>query len=292
VPGLAQGSQISQTIAAIRTASVQTGAHFDDLLAWAKIESGLQPGAQAATSSASGLFQFVGQTWLAAVRQYGPAHGLGAEAAAIVSKGGRLTVSDPVMRQHILDLRTNPQVAATLAGDHMQGIADSLTTSLGHAPDATEMYLGHFLGPTGAAQMLEAGANRSAASVLPEAARANPSLFTNPDGSPATVAQFVAHVRDRLASVYAGLGLQAPAAGSPAAPVAPDWGKGSPRRVASPGERLMDASLAEVFSRMDQAMTSSDQERSRRSREGLPMAIVSALQTTAEPPQASSGAKS
>jgi hypothetical protein len=48
----------------------------------------------------------------------------------------------------------------------------------------------------------------------------------------------------------------------------------------------MDASLAEVFSRMDQAMTSSEQEKSRRSREGLPMAIVSALQASGQAPVA------
>jgi hypothetical protein len=281
---LVQESQFSQTVSAIRTASAQTGARFDDLLAWAKIESGLRPGAQASASSASGLFQFVDQTWLASVRQYGPAHGLSAEAAAIVPKGGRLVVDDPATRQRILGLRNDPQVASLLAGDHMRGLDASLTAALGHPPDATSMYLGHFLGPTGAVQILQAGANRPAASILPEAARANPALFTNPDGSPATVAQFVGRVRDRLASIYAGLGLQAPAAGTEAAPAAPDWGKGSPTRIASPGERLMDASLAEVFSRMDQAMTNSEQGKSRRSREGLPMAIVSALRTSDQAP--------
>ena len=49
---------------AIRQAARMTGADFKYLLATAQVESNLNPNAQAATSSARGLFQFTEQTWL------------------------------------------------------------------------------------------------------------------------------------------------------------------------------------------------------------------------------------
>ena len=50
---------------AIASASSKTGIDFDYLLSQAKVESGLNANAKAGTSSASGLYQFVEQSWLA-----------------------------------------------------------------------------------------------------------------------------------------------------------------------------------------------------------------------------------
>ena len=50
-----------QIVAALQRASVATGADFDYLLTTAKRESGLKTDAQATTSSAAGLFQFIEQ---------------------------------------------------------------------------------------------------------------------------------------------------------------------------------------------------------------------------------------
>ncbi len=66
---------------AIRQASQATGASFDYLLATAQVESGFDPQAGAATSSARGLFQFIEQTWLATMKQSGAALGYGRYAA-------------------------------------------------------------------------------------------------------------------------------------------------------------------------------------------------------------------
>jgi len=49
---------------AIRQAAQATGTGFSYLLATAKIESGLNPKIKSTTSSATGLFQFIDQTWL------------------------------------------------------------------------------------------------------------------------------------------------------------------------------------------------------------------------------------
>ena len=58
--------------AAIKSASQQTGISFDYLLKTAYRESALNPKAQAQTSSALGLFQFIDTTWLATVKEDGP----------------------------------------------------------------------------------------------------------------------------------------------------------------------------------------------------------------------------
>ena len=54
---------------AIRQAARMTGADFKYLLATAQVESNLNPNAQAATSSARGLFQFTEQTWLTTLKE-------------------------------------------------------------------------------------------------------------------------------------------------------------------------------------------------------------------------------
>ena len=58
---------------AIRQAARMTGADFKYLLATAQVESNLNPNAQAATSSARGLFQFTEQTWLTTLKEQGAA---------------------------------------------------------------------------------------------------------------------------------------------------------------------------------------------------------------------------
>src|SRR4051812_17637938 len=54
----------SGVVTAIRDASARSGMPFNVMLASAQMESGLNPNAQASTSSATGLFQFIDQTWL------------------------------------------------------------------------------------------------------------------------------------------------------------------------------------------------------------------------------------
>ena len=253
-------------ISAIRDASTRSGMPFDVMLASAKMESGLNPTAQAGTSSASGLFQFIEQTWLDAVRQYGPQHGLSADAAQVVRRDGQLTVDDPAARQRILDLRKNPEVASALAGDHLRAISDKLGQTLGRAPEAAEIYLGHLLGGGGASQILQAlrtAPAQSASDLLPAAARANPTLFNSPDGTPYNVTQFMQHLRDRVGRAYAAVGAVMPsgpinlASNRPPASAAADapgaTATKTPPHSRQPLERQMLATMSEVFTRMDSA---------------------------------------
>jgi len=103
----------SQITGAIKQAARSTGISFEYLLTAAKIESNLNPSAQASTSSAKGLYQFIEQTWLGTLKASGPANGYGNYADAISrSADGRYTVADPTMRTEIMRLRSDPAASA------------------------------------------------------------------------------------------------------------------------------------------------------------------------------------
>jgi len=77
-------------VAALKNAAAETGSDFSYLLGTAMRESSLKTNAQSATSSAGGLFQFVDQTWLGLIKNYGAKYGLGSMAQAInVTADGR-----------------------------------------------------------------------------------------------------------------------------------------------------------------------------------------------------------
>ena len=61
---------------AIALASAKTGVDFNYLLGQAQVESGMRTDARASTSSASGLYQFIEQSWLAVVKKHGAEQGL------------------------------------------------------------------------------------------------------------------------------------------------------------------------------------------------------------------------
>jgi hypothetical protein len=66
-----QGGGAQNVVAALTRAANRTGADFGYLLQTAMRESSLNPEAKAPTSSATGLFQFIEQTWLGTVKQHG-----------------------------------------------------------------------------------------------------------------------------------------------------------------------------------------------------------------------------
>lgn len=171
----------SSITGAIRQASQSTGISFEYLLTTAKIESNLNPSAQASTSSAKGLYQFIDQTWLAAVKNSGPANGYGNYADAISrSANGRYEVADPAMRAAIMRLRSDPAASATMAGVFTRSNAEQLRGAIGREPTEGELYIAHFLGPDGAGRLISAAMYRpdtSAAAMFPQAAAANPSIF-------------------------------------------------------------------------------------------------------------------
>src|SRR5690606_28314165 len=132
--------------------------------------------AQAATSSAKGLYQFIDQTWLATVKQDGTALGMGQYADAITrTASGRYEVADPAMRSEILKLRHDPAMSAMMAGALARTNAAHLTAATGKVPTEGELYAAHFLGPQGAGRLINAVNSRgkaNAAAMFPAAAAA------------------------------------------------------------------------------------------------------------------------
>ena len=112
VPGPVPSPAVS---GAIKQAAKQTGANFQYLLATAQVESNYNPNAQGATSSAKGLFQFIEQTWLATMKEAGPAHGYGKYSDAIGrTPDGQYVVTDPKLASRIMNLRASGQLTAGL----------------------------------------------------------------------------------------------------------------------------------------------------------------------------------
>lgn len=178
---------------AIQRAASITGTSFQYLLATAKMESNFDPGAKATTSSARGLFQFIDQTWLGTVKEAGPALGYARYAEAITrSPSGRYSVSDPAMRQAILDLRNDPVANAEMAGVLTHSNSFKLVGRIGRRPTDAELYMAHFMGVGGAAKLIINAENNpdvSGASLFPSAAAANKSIFYDRSGRARTVSE-------------------------------------------------------------------------------------------------------
>lgn len=203
--------------AAIRRASNATGVDADFLVRTARRESAMNPSARAPTSSAAGLFQFIEQTWLGTVKAHGAKHGYGQYADLIYRGGdGRWRVEGSA-RNVVLDLRFDPQAASTMAAELTASNAAYLRGRIGREPGAGDLYAAHFLGPAGAAQLMDAMDRRpgaSAAAIFPQAAAANRSIFYR-HGRPATVAEVHANLQRSA-------GEGAPASGVGAAAATPD----------------------------------------------------------------------
>jgi hypothetical protein len=196
---------------AIRRAAQTTGASFDYLLATAKVESDLNPNLTMRSSSATGLFQFIEQTWLETLKQAGNAVGYGRYASAIKqSPSGQYVVQDPNLRHEIMTLRKDPTANAVMAGVFTQNNAAQLGRRIGRRPSEGELYIAHFFGPAAAGKLINArNANpqASGAAMFPRAANANHSIFYDKRGNVRTVAG----VYDELVHRYSVARMSAPA---------------------------------------------------------------------------------
>lgn len=165
----------------LNTAGDRSGVDFDYLLQTAIRESSLNPTAKAQTSSATGLFQFIESTWLEVMKDEGPRLGYQKYADAITTDAdGDLVIKDKQLRQEVLALREDPQIAADLAAAFTRKNGAYLYERFGRMPSPGELYIAHFMGARGAAAFLEAGLadpDQVAAKLFPKQARANPTIF-------------------------------------------------------------------------------------------------------------------
>ncbi len=209
--------------AAIARAAQATGVDFSYLLGQARLESSLDPGARAATSSAAGLYQFTSATWLTTLDKHAAAHGLGWAQGAD--------------RGQALALRYNPDVAALMAAELAGDNRDALSATLGREPDAAELYMAHFLGAQGAGKFLTALAAdpaQSAAGLFPKPAAANRAVFFERSGAPRSLGGVMELLRGKMAVA---MGDEGPASLLPS-PVGRGWGWGFHTGVEPPPQPL------------------------------------------------------
>ena len=185
--------------AAIARAAAATGVDFSYLLAQAKIESGFNPNAHAGTSSASGLYQFTKSTWAQTLAKHGDALGL----TGIGGLAG--TATSAQMQALRNDPSASAMMAAELAGDNQV----ALTGTLGRPPQASELYLAHFLGADGAGKFLSAlqtDPAQSASALLPSAAASNRAIFFDASGAPRSVGAVMALIKGKMDSALQATG--------------------------------------------------------------------------------------
>ena len=201
---------------AIKKASRATGADFSYLMKTAARESSFNQSAKAKTSSAAGLFQFIEGTWLQMVKEVGNKFGLDKYTPHIFStRSGKYYVPNQKLRGEILKLRHNPEVSAMMAGEFTKQNSEFMQDRLGRKPSQGELYVAHFLGAKGAADLVSLAnsqPNARADRHFPKAARANKAIFYS-RGRPRSVAQvYKALVQDhaKLQATTAGTAANVP----------------------------------------------------------------------------------
>lgn len=210
---------------AIAEAYRRTGMSQAILSAIAYKESTFNPLAKAPTSSAKGLMQFLNGTWTYAIGKYGARYDVPVNASPY----------DPVA--------SAVMGAAYLKHDIMPRIKSVVPN-----PSATDLYLGHFMGPAGGSSWLRkyhANPDRVAYQDFPKAAAANRWVYWTKSGVPRSYAQ----IYDVFASGLRGIesvvheevtGMALPTVGAPDTGTSvdiPDIAKTAPG-ASSPGAKL------------------------------------------------------
>jgi hypothetical protein len=196
-------------VAAIRLSSVRTGVNFSYLMKLAATESNFEPGVEAATSSATGIYQFTHDTWLNTLKRHGAKYGLVADYAANIEYYETLygyqrpMVRDESMYQHLLTLRKNPRLSAMMAAEMVRDNQQILASSIDREPTETDLYLTHFLGTDAAItflQSLEQSPDAHAVELFPRAASSNHYIFHPQTCAPRTVDEVYAHFGEKFST--------------------------------------------------------------------------------------------
>ena len=142
----------------------------------AGVESAFQATVKAGTSTAKGLYQFIDDTWRGMLSRYGKKYGIAPGTSPY-----------------------DPRANALLGAEFLKENASYLRKTLKREPTDTDLYLAHFMGPGGAAKMLQMDAGVNAVRAFPKAASANKPIFYNKDGSARTVGQVMEEIERRVA---------------------------------------------------------------------------------------------
>lgn len=158
----------------------------------ANVESGFKSNATPSAGSARGMYQFMPETWNNLAKKY--------------KKQDYLIGSGVDPRE---DNKKSIEMMKLLSSDNQR----DLTKRLGRPITDVELYMAHFLGPSGAESIIKANSASpevSAAELLPRAALSNPDVFyegKGGSGSARTVAGLAKWVTERYGSKAAELGF-------------------------------------------------------------------------------------
>ena len=137
-------------LGAVRSASARTGVDFGYMMAKAAQESAFDPAARATTSSATGLYQFIDQTWLGMVKSHGPRYAWTVpRRRSSRVRTGRILGVRPNAPSGDPDLRYDPRLNRRDGGRVAAGNEAHLHAAVGGEIGPTELYLAHFLAPVG-----------------------------------------------------------------------------------------------------------------------------------------------
>lgn len=136
--------------------SKKAGMNPNIMLTMAAKESGMNPNAKAPTSTATGLYQFLNDTWRDVVKNYGSKYGLTPANAN----------------------RLNPEHSTLMAAEYLKQNLAPIKQVKGNI-NATDAYLTHFLGPGGARKFLSANPSAPSSIMGDGVVKANSSIFTD-----------------------------------------------------------------------------------------------------------------
>lgn len=189
----------AHVVSSISRAAKATGNDPVYMASLASRESSFRPKLKETSSSATGLFQFLQQTWLHVVKTFGAQFGYEDAAREIKVASRGYVVPNAAKRSQILAMRADPLASATMAGAMEKSDRAVIEKVLGRAPTAGERYMTHFLGVSEAARFLSLAKewpNGPAADYFYKAAMANKTLFWRKDGSKKTFAEVSGGFKD------------------------------------------------------------------------------------------------
>ena len=160
IPMPASSGSIKDALPTLKAVSGMTGVPLDWLLAIVGLESGFRYTVKAATSSASGWFQFIDGTWDMMYAKCAKKYGL---------------PPDPGKTRQA---RNDPRINALLGGEFTRDNWEGLKKGLGRDNITdTDVYMAHFLGLGGALKFLRADPNAYGYKIFKKEYSANMPLF-------------------------------------------------------------------------------------------------------------------
>lgn len=169
---------VGQAVMAPLIVSVSRWMRFDPSFAMTMcaIESGFDSIIKASTSSAEGLYQFLDGTWKEEMSKNGGKYGIPVGA-----------------------LQGDPIANAILGILYTKSNAEMLAKKINRPLTDTDLYTAHFMGPTGAINLLTSPPNELSTVKFLKQAKANPSIFYKADKvTPRTCVEVIAELDRRV----------------------------------------------------------------------------------------------